>query len=312
MTALQIFVYGAIMIFLVANFTRFMRIKRTPIHLRWELYPVAHDTKRFKYGGSFLEEADWYTKEIHKSKLGELRVMIPEILLLKGVWEHNRSLWFWTFCFHIGLYLLSGLIGVLILSAIVIGPNIFNGFEDLSSIGKILHQLSNILLIAGSIVGTLGSVGLFFRRMTDREMSVSSSFATYFNIVLIAGIFVSGLVLINSGNGIDKLMTFYYSLIAFKAMPELGRSLAIHVGISGLFMLYLPFTHMAHFFMKYFTYHDVRWNDEPNRRGSKLEKQINEQLTYPVSWAATHLNADGKKNWVDIATSEVTKDDKEN
>jgi len=311
MLFLQILAYVAFFIFLVTNITRFIRMATTPVHLRWELYPVAHDTKRFKYGGSFLEESDWYTKEIHKSTIGELRVMLPEILLLKGIWEHNRSLWFWSFTFHIGLYLLSGLMALLIVSGFIIGLNIYNGYEYLSGLGKILYNLQNAMLVAGCAIGTLGSIGLFFKRMTDREMSVSSTFGTYLNIVFIGAIFVSGLVMFAGGNAIDSLLKFYHSMVTFQPVDStLGTAFSVHAAISALFLLYLPFTHMTHFFMKYFTYHEIRWEDTPNKRGSALEKKINEQLAYPVSWAAKHLNADGKKNWVDIATEEVTKDEK--
>jgi hypothetical protein len=52
-------------------------------------------------------------------------------------------------------------------------------------------------------------------------------------------------------------------------------------------------------------YHDVRWGDEPNLRGGKIERQIGEVLNYPVSWSAPHIRGDGKKNWVDVATSGV-------
>ncbi len=310
MSVIQILIYASVLVFLVTNITRFIRMASTPIHLRWELYPVAHDIRRFKYGGSFLEEADWYTKKIHKSMLGEMRVMLPEILLLKGVWEYNRGLWFWSFTFHIGLYLLTALIFILTLGGIIIGPNIFYGYDALSLIGKIIYSLSYAMLIAGCVIGTIGTLGLIIKRSTDREMSTSSSFGSYFNLIFIAAIFISGLVLLFSGNAVDKLIKFYYSMITFQSMPNLGAAFAVHAVISGLFILYLPFTHMTHFFMKYFTYHKVRWEDTPNIRGSKLEKKIQEQLSYPVTWSAPHIHADGKKNWADIATEEVKKDEK--
>ena len=34
-----------------------------------------------------------------------------------------------------------------------------------------------------------------------------------------------------------------------------------------------------------------------------MEAEIQDLLEQPVSWAGPHLKADGKKNWVDIATS---------
>ena len=60
---------------------------------------------------------------------------------------------------------------------------------------------------------------------------------------------------------------------------------------------------MMHFVAKYFTYHEIRWNDEPMEQGSKMENEVKELLSQPVSWAAPHLDADGKKNWVDIVTT---------
>ena len=37
--------------------------------------------------------------------MGEIKVVIPEVLLLKGVWASNRTLWWWSFPMHLGLYL---------------------------------------------------------------------------------------------------------------------------------------------------------------------------------------------------------------
>ena len=69
-----------------------------------------------------------------------------------------------------------------------------------------------------------------------------------------------------------------------------------------VFLAYLPYTQMMHFVAKYFTYHEVRWDDEPVVAGSKLDRELKKLLTQPVTWAAPHVRADGKKNWVDIAT----------
>ena len=106
---LLVFPYAAVIIFLVAVAYRAAKISRLPMHLRWELYPVAHEKGRASYGGSYLEEPDWWTKPRESSLIGELKVMLPEIFLLAGVWEHNRKHWFRSFPFHVGLYLLAGL-----------------------------------------------------------------------------------------------------------------------------------------------------------------------------------------------------------
>ena len=35
-----------------------------PVHVRWEIYPVQHETAaKVAYGGSYLEEIDWWEKK---------------------------------------------------------------------------------------------------------------------------------------------------------------------------------------------------------------------------------------------------------
>jgi len=43
MTLLVIAPYLAAAVFLVAVAARWLKLKRMPVHLRWELYPVAHE-----------------------------------------------------------------------------------------------------------------------------------------------------------------------------------------------------------------------------------------------------------------------------
>ena len=64
--------YLCVAVFLGAVISRFLKIQRLPIHLRWELYPVAHEKGRAEYGGSYLEESNWWTKPRESSKAGEL------------------------------------------------------------------------------------------------------------------------------------------------------------------------------------------------------------------------------------------------
>ena len=87
-----------------------------PIHVRWELYPVAHEAKKAHYGGSYLEESEWWTKKREVSLFGELKVMVPEILFLVAVKEHNSKLWSRTFPFHFGLYMVIGCTVLMMLS----------------------------------------------------------------------------------------------------------------------------------------------------------------------------------------------------
>jgi hypothetical protein len=35
-----------------------------------------------------------------------------------------------------------------------------------------------------------------------------------------------------------------------------------------------------------------------------MDRELRRLLTQPVTWSASHVGADGQKNWVDIASAE--------
>ena len=59
MPLLHILTYASLTVFIAALAARAIRLATTPAHLRWELYPVAHEKDRARYGGSYFEEVDW-------------------------------------------------------------------------------------------------------------------------------------------------------------------------------------------------------------------------------------------------------------
>ena len=71
-----------------------------------------------------------------------------------------------------------------------------------------------------------------------------------------------------------------------------------------MLVAYIPLTHMSHFFVKWFTWHRLRWDDSANVRGGRIELMIQQALTYPVSWSASHIAGDGKKTWAQVATEQ--------
>jgi nitrate reductase gamma subunit len=70
---------------------------------------------------------------------------------------------------------------------------------------------------------------------------------------------------------------------------------------------YIPLTHMSHFVGKYFAYHSVRWDDAPNLKGGPKEAAIMANLMQKVTWAAPHIQSNGEKNWVELATMDYKK-----
>ncbi len=306
---LHLITYAAFITFVVAVAVRAYKIQTMPVHLRWELYPVAHEGKRASYGGSYYEELDWWTKPRKFSLIGELKGMIPEMLFIKALWENNRPLWYRSFPFHFGLYCLIGWAGLLVVGAVaqIAGVPVVAGSE--SVVGAVIHYLTILAGAIGLILANFGALALLHRRLTDEELQGYTAPAHIFNLAAFAvALLIAFFTYILVDQTFSIARGYVQSLLTFNINAPVGSSaVAVEFLLFSLLLAYVPLTHMSHFFTKYFFYHQIRWNDEPNLVGSKLEKRITEALGYPVSWSAPHLKADGKKNWADIATEEVDK-----
>jgi nitrate reductase gamma subunit len=300
--------YAAFVIFVVAVAVRYRRIRSMPLHIRWDLYPVAHEGKRASYGGSYFEELDWWTKKREVSLVGELKGMLPEMILMKALWEHNRPLWFRSFPFHFGLYLLIGWAGLLLAGAVasLAGVQVAPG----GGVGALIHYLTILAGAFGFILATIGAFALLHRRLTDEEVEGYTSPAHIFNLCLfIVALLVGFFTYILADQTFALARGYMLSLLTFKVNAPVGvAGVAAEFALFSLLLAYVPLTHMSHFFTKYFFYHKIRWDDEPNLKGSWMEKEIAQALQYPVSWSAAHLKADGKKNWADICTADVSEE----
>ncbi len=280
--------YLAVIVFIAAVLYRIVDYIKKPMHVRWELYPVPHEGKRASYGGSYLEEVDWWKKPRKMSKIGamirSLPVMVPEIVFLKTVWENNRPLWFLTFPFHFGLYLLCCFIGLLVAGAIaqLAGVTI----ESPSSLGSAIAALTNLLGPVGFILCIFGAVSLFIKRLIDPGLRNYSSFEHFFNLALFIITMAVALMtwrLVDPNFNIAR--TFTANFISFNMAPIHNQLFLAQVVLALLLIAYIPLTHMSHFFMKYFFYHDIRWGDEPNVDNPAIMEKIGVVLNYPVTWA---------------------------
>lgn len=293
--------YVAIAVFILASVKRIYHYVTNPVHVRWEIYPVAHEGKRASYGGGYLEEADWWQKEREVSRIGELKVMIPEILLLKAVWENNRPLWYLSYPFHLGLYLTIGFIGLLGIGAI---------FELLSAapepetvLYSIVTALTNVVGPVGFVLAIVGAAGLIYKRATDAGLKNYSTFQHFFNLALfIVTMAVAVLTWLIVDPNFTMARTFMANLISFNTAATNSNLFFLQTILAALTIAYIPLTHMSHLFMKYFLYHDIRWGDEPNINTPNTDAKIGLVLNYPVSWAAPHIAGHGKETWAEVAT----------
>ena len=299
--SIYLITYLAIVVFILASVRRIYKYLSNPIHVRWEIYPVAHDSERASYGGSYLEDVDWWQKERKVSRIGELKVMIPEILLLKAVWENNRPLWYLTYPFHLGLYLTVGFIGLLGIGAILELSSV--AFEPETLIYSIVTALTNVVGPIGFILAIIGAVGLIYKRVTDSGLKNYSTFEHFFNLALF--IVTMGLAVLTwlvVDPNFTMARAFIADLISFEMTAISSNLFFLQVLLAVLTIAYIPLTHMSHFFMKYFLYHDIRWGDEPNIGTPKTDEKIGVVLNYPVTWSAPHIAGHGKETWAEVAT----------
>jgi nitrate reductase gamma subunit len=308
-TLIHLLTYGCFITFVVAVVLRVSKIQRMPLHIRWELYPVPHEGKRAKHGGSYYEEVDWWTKEREVSRISELKAMIQEMLFIKALWEHNRSLWYRSFPFHFGLYCLIGWAGLLVLGAVAQIAGVTVG-PDGSLVGGVIHYLTILAGAFGLILANFGAAALLHRRLTDEELEGYTSPSHIFNLAFfLVGLLIAFFAYILVDQTFSLARGYVQCLLTFNLSAPIGsRAVALEFILFSLLMAYVPLTHMSHFIAKYFFYHKIRWEDEPNLPGSEMEKKIGEALGYPVSWAAPHIKGDGKKTWADVATEEVGKE----
>src|SRR5512140_149188 len=164
-----------------------------PLHLRWEVYPVPHEApERVAHGGSYFEQGEWWRQPRKRHLFGERRVMVPEILFLHALRQHNRPLWYRSFPFHFGLYLLAGS------TAIAFGGALVARLAPDAAGSRAWHAIefaANAMGTTGVVLCVAGALGLLHRRLTDPALRVSTTPGDIFNL----GFFVAALSLVGAG-----------------------------------------------------------------------------------------------------------------
>ena len=277
-------------------------VQASPLHVRWELYPVPHEGERATRGGSFMEDKDWWTKPRHIDHLGDIKALLTEVLFLHATFEHNLKLWFRTYPFHFGLYMLMGGTIILVLVAFLrlFGVDPPGGF--LTFVFNVINAISMIGMFG--IIG--GGIGLICRRLHDEGLRKYSTPEHFFNLGVFIIFALVGLVAWAFNGSFARISSdFIYNLLTFNFEPLTSSTFGLHMLFGFFLLIWIPMTHMAHLVFKYFTYHDIRWGDTPTNYSEENKKKIGDALKFHVTWSASHINPEGSatKNWVDVATS---------
>ncbi len=289
MQVVQLITYVAVVVAIIAMIAKAMRYIKAPMHFRWELYPVPHERGRADYGGSYLEELDWWTKPRHSDFVREIKEMAEEIFFLKGVFHNNLKVWAFSMPFHFGLYVCIGWLGLLITGGIIQAAG---GTVSMAAggISAVIHAVTVIAGFAGLVLAGVGALGLFIWRATDKNQRPYNAPVEYINLLFFVVVVVITLIgQLTTDPGFVNMRSYVQSLITLSGAPALNGWLITEIVLGSLLIMYIPLGRMSHFVAKYFLYHSVRWNDTPNPRGSDIEKHIVELLHQKVGWKGPHI-----------------------
>lgn len=283
-------------------------IKASPLHVRWELYPVPHEgPKRAAYGGSYMQESDWWTKPRHVDHWMDIKEMMQEILFLHSTYEHKRELWLRSYPFHMGLYLWMGGTFILLFAVILelCGIDPMNGFM------VFLGNVINAVVLFGAFLMSCGGIALIHLRLTDKGLHKYTTREFYFNIaafVTFALLTLAAWVFNPSYYYVASTFLVNLFTLHFNALGSVWFVLSMLAGF--VVLIWIPITNMKHLLIKYFMYHDIRWSDEATVWSEKNQELINRNLQYPVTWSAPHIADSHPKNWVDVATTNLNTPEK--
>jgi nitrate reductase gamma subunit len=288
--------YLAVLVFAIGVILRALKYARAPMHLRWELYPVPHEKGKGDYGGSYFEEIGWWSKPRETSLLDEIGAMLEEMLLIRSLWHRNRGQWYASFPFHGGIYLLFGFTLLLALGAVAETA----GLAGAAWFG-LLEGLTLIVGAVGLVAGIFGALSLLWRRLTDEKLKASSNLSDYVNLLVILAVFLTAaFAWLAVDPSFSQLRGFMRGALTLSPPARVAPAIATEIVVAALFLIYLPFTHMTHFVAKYFTYHQVRWDDAPNLNDPRMIARIEANLARPVGWSAPHIQSG--KSWAEVAT----------
>lgn len=209
--------------FIVLTAIKAWKYAHLPVHSRVELYPVPKEGDgRGKYGGSYFEEEDWWEKPRRLDPVYEVVDIMAEMLLISKLFKHQRSLWWASYAFHLGIYVMFGW-SLLLLLTVFWNP-------------EFLVVGTAVVGVVGFALSTAGTVLLLVRRAVDESLRTYTPPQEYFNILLILATLVTGIV---AWTFFASPFDVARSVFAFDAAPLPGIVVA-HLVLLGLMLLYIP------------------------------------------------------------------------
>ena len=285
-------------LFIIGMYTaKAVKFLKAPLHMRWDLYPVLHE-EHYRYGGSYYEDEEWWTKKRRKHRLRGLLRLVADNFYLGDYFTRHRSYWLALYPWHLGFILIISfhiccfLAAVAMVLGLTIGP--YAG-----GLGAVFYYVTLLTAVPSFILGSIGSMALLLKRSTDEALKRYAGPLNYFNYLFFLVVFLSGLYAWHFDPTFSEYREFWKALITLH-QPHVQPAAAAHILLFSLFLIYLPYTRSMHYISRFLAFFMIRWDDEPNTRGSAVERKVSALLKGKVTWSAAHIQSGG--TWAEVAT----------
>lgn len=286
---LSIIAYVSIVLFLGISIYKAYQFAGMPFHGRMDLYPVPKE-KGYEHGGSYFEETAWWSKPHEVSHIREIIEMLKEIIFIKKLFENQRPFWWISYALHLGIYLIMAWTILLVIGAMFELNGILVAADSSNILGLLIFYLSIVTGYIGLALGALGSGMLFLRRAFDNTLKKYTTPQEYFNLLLIFVALITGIFTWGNDLSFGYAREVTGNLVTFTPFVADGL-LTLHVVLVGIMLTYIPISKMSHYVGKYFTFHKVLWDNNPNLKGSAIEQQVKNAASFrpTTSWSAPHI-----------------------
>ncbi len=280
--------------FIVVMYTRkAVKYLSLPIHLRWDLYPVIHET-RYRYGGSHLENIDSFDKPRSKAVLRGILYLAKEYLTLGEYFSRQKLYWLALYPWHVGFMLIITFHILAFFGAVLLVAGI--AVEAGASAGGVFYYVMLACGVVSFVAGLFGSAGMLVKRLADPNLRDYATRKNYFTYAFCFVVFASGLYgWYFVDPAFSEYREFWKGLITLRPIG-VAPGAAAHIILFDLFLIYLPFTRSMHYITRIFAFFFIRWDDRPNVRGGAIEKELQAQFGQQITWSAPHVR---KGTWGD-------------
>jgi nitrate reductase gamma subunit len=295
---LAVLTYIAYIFIVVMDTRKAIQYAKMPLHLRWDLYSIIHENGR-GHMGSYYEDVQRWTRPHRKRFVKSILFLLKDNFYLGEYFRQNRGYWCVLFPWHIGFLLIIAFNALCFFAALTMVLGLSVSPESPNLLGGILYYSTLFAGVGSFITGSFGSIGMILKRLSSRELRAYASPINYFNYLFLLALFMSGFC---AWYLVDPMFSeyreFWKGLITLNPR-DVQLAWAIHIVLFALVKLYLPFTRSMHYVARFFAFLWIQWDDRPNLRGSKIEKNVQKSLNQPISWSAPHIQS-GQK-WTDLA-----------